>query len=398
MAIMESRAAILMLRYKSADGTWKRAEVARGANGRAKPGHVKIGNELVKVEGGIYQVRYYQDRQAKYASVGRDANAAETQRRRLEQQTTVKADAKQAGIAVIEPEACKTIATAAKAYISDAEARGATEAAEQARLVTAEFQRIVRKTFIDEVSREDILRFLTALGKRGCSDRTISNKFARMKSWLLFSGLKKDVMPPKPKYEVKLPTVYTSDQISSILGAAGDYMALAIRLALNCGLREQELIHLEWSDLFTDEKLIRIQGKPQYDFKVKDSEQREVPVPDALLSDLLKWKADRKGITLILANENGKPNSHLLRALKRLAKNAGLNCGHCAGCKDTVRECRQWNLHKFRRTYCTTLLRNGVDLRTVQALAGHADLDSTLRYLRPAAAKEINARINAISW
>jgi integrase len=97
-----------------------------------------------------------------------------------------------------------------------------------------------------------------------------------MKSWLLFSGVNKDVMPPKPKYEVKLPTVCTSDQISSILGAADDYMALAIRLALQCGLPEQELIYLEWSDLNTDEKLVRIQGKPQYNFKVKDSEQREV--------------------------------------------------------------------------------------------------------------------------
>jgi site-specific recombinase XerD len=61
-------------------------------------------------------------------------------------------------------------------------------------------------------------------------------------------------------------------------------------------------------------------------------------------------------------------------------------------------ECQEWTLHKFRRTYCTTLLRSGLDLRTVQAYMGHADLASTMRYLRPASSAEAQTRINAIQW
>jgi site-specific recombinase XerD len=38
-------------------------------------------------------------------------------------------------------------------------------------------------------------------------------------------------------------------------------------------------------------------------------------------------------------------------------------------------------LHSFRRTYATTLLRKGVDIRTVQMLLGHSDIESTMRYL-----------------
>ena len=49
----------------------------------------------------------------------------------------------------------------------------------------------------------------------------------------------------------------------------------------------------------------------------------------------------------------------------------------------TTKECELWFLHKFRSTYATTLLRNGVDIRTVQKLMGHSDLGSTMRYLRP---------------
>ena len=70
---------------------------------------------------------------------------------------------------------------------------------------------------------------------------------------------------------------------------------------------------------------------------------------------------------LLLATSRGKPNGKLLRTLNRLAKNAGLNCERCEPCKEKARECSEWTLHEFRRTYCTTILRAGVDLRTVQA-------------------------------
>jgi integrase len=130
-----------------------------------------------------------------------------------------------------------------------------------------------------------------------------------------------------------------------------------------------------------------VRGKECWGFKVKDSEQREVPVPDDLLASLKAWKRKHPRTQLDLSNGNNQPNGHLLRSLKRLAKREKLNCGRCDGCKGRHGECQDWTLHKLRRTYCTTLLRNRVDLRTVQQLMGHADLESTLRYLRPAQTK-----------
>ena len=83
----------------------------------------------------------------------------------------------------------------------------------------------------------------------------------------------------------------------------------------------------------------------------------------------------------------------MLRQLKRLVNRAGLGCGVCEGCTTGVKECHEWTLHKLRRTYATTLLRNGVDLRTVQAYMGHADIESTMRYLRPAETEETQTTI-----
>ena len=415
---MGTRATTLVARYKTADGSWKRAEAVRGANGRIRPGYVLENGRPMQVRDYLYQVRYYEQRKLKYQTVGRDAAEAETLRRRIEQRTTVKAAAKQAGMKIQEERGPRTLAESAAEYIRDAEQRNATEAALQARSVTAEFLQVTRKTYVDEVDREDFFRFHRALSKRGCSGRTVANKDARLRSWLTFAGIPKrdsrlpeaqQVMPRRPRYEEKLPTIYTSDEISTILGAADGYMSLAIGLALKCGLREQELIHLEWTDIDEKAGVLRIRGKTKYGFQVKDSEQRDVPIPADLLAELKAWRAAHKRMALILGTPSrfhglpdkaylDRPNKKLLRALKQLAKREKLNCGHCDGCKGPNQECREWNLHKFRRTYCTTLLRSSMDLRTVQALMGHSDLASTMRYLRPAGSAEVRERINQIKW
>ena len=116
------------------------------------------------------------------------------------------------------------------------------------------------------------------------------------------------------------------------------------------------------------------------------------------LAELKQWHEHHPKATPPLATKGGYPNQKLLRTLKRLAKKEKLNCNRCEACKCNLGECQEWTLHKFRRTYCTTLLRLGLDLRTVQAYMGHADMASTMRYLRPASSAEAQDRINAIRW
>ena len=205
-------------------------------------------------------------------------------------------------------------------------------------------------------------------------------------------------MPSKPKYEKQLPTVYDAEELGSLMKAADGYMRLVIELGLKCGLREQEMVYLEWGDIEWNEKILRVQGKPSWGFKVKDSEQRDIPIPDDLLEHLKAWKESHGTGKLVLGTDSKTPNTHLLRQLKRLANRAELNCKVCNGCTGTTKECEDWTLHKLRRTYATTLLRNGVDLRTVQHFMGHADIESTMRYLRPAGTKETRQTINAIQF
>lgn len=394
---MESKSVTLMLRFKDVDGKWKRRPVARGANGRVKPSHALIDGKPVAVQGGVYEIRQIVNRQPVYLPAGKHAATADAKRQQLEIKSSVKAQAKEAGIEVVEPAASRTLKATAAAYIDNALKRGANEAAAQARLVSEEFLRQVKVPNVDQVTQDHIFQYHDWLRKNRCGDRTVANKHMRLASWLRFGGIDPKQIPPKPRYEETLPDVYSSEQTRALLAAASPYMHMCILLGLKCGLRDQELRHVEFRDINRESKTLRVRAKPQWGFTVKTWEQREVPVPADVLEALKDWQDKNPDQTLILGTKNRKPNTKLLLMLKHVAKRAGLNCGRCDSCLER-RECKEYTLHRLRRTYITTMLRGGVDLRSVQAYAGHRLLETTMRYLAPQAAPDAQAKVNAVEW
>jgi integrase len=220
-----------------------------------------------------------------------------------------------------------------------------------------------------------------------------------VRSWLKFCGVNTAFLGSKPTYEESEPTIYTPGEIEIILNAADEYMRIVISLALMLGLRDQEVMYAEWADIDWHYATFRVQGKTRKDWKfaVKDKAQRIIPIPQDLLSRLQAWSDARPGTSLIVGNDERKPERHLLRRLKQLARRAGLNCGKCDGCHRTVSECEGWFLHKFRATFCTKVLRQA-DAKTAQYLAGHSDIKTTLRYLARATWEELQAHANAIKW
>jgi len=292
----------------------------------------------------------------------------------------------------------RVLKKAAAAYVKNCKARRAMEAAAQAKLVLDEFLPLVNVTYVRGITREDILKFHAVLRKRGLSDRTVANKHNRLKAFLRFAGGDLSIVGKTPKYEKGLPTIYATAETSDILAVADDCMRLVLEMGLKLGLREQEITYAEWGDVNWDESVFRVQGKAHWGWKIKDNEMREIPISADVLEHLKARRKEFPNSKLIVGTSSDKPNQHFLRTLKRLARRAGLNCGKCHGCSTELQECENWTLHKLRRTFCTTLLRNGVDARTVSAWAGHADLATTLRYLRPASAKEMQDKMNAIPW
>jgi integrase len=342
-------------------------------------------------------LRYYEGTKLRYENVGENAKTAVTKLEAKEKLLAAKTAAKNVGIELPEVPGRKYLRKEALRYIGDRKNAGAKEAARQAENVTEEFIGSSGRTFVDEVTKDDVFAYYAWLRKQGQADRTVANKDQRLRSFLRFAGVDvKTIMPPKPKYEKTLPTTYTEEEVNALLGAADPYMTLVIELGLKCGLRELEMVYLEWPDIHWHDKVLRVQGKPSRGFKVKDSEQRDVPIPDDLLEHLKAWHETHKNTRLVVGTKKDNPNMHMLRQLKRLVNRAGLACGVCDTCKSEIQECKEWTLHKLRRTYATTLLRSGLDIKTVQSFMGHADLATITRYLRPAGSRETQATVTSI--
>lgn len=372
----------------------------------ARTGWVLDRGQLVHYPDGKWQVRSWENGKQRYqtlnATHGRDAV-------RLWESLQSKA-VKAARIRAGELQRLQTIKGAAGEYVTDLEREHKMEAAENARHVLNEFAGDCPVSFVKLVSRDHILNYHARLRKRGLSPRTVANRHQRVRAFLRWCKVDTSFMPDEPRYDKKTaPTIYNPEQIDSLRAEADPYMRLAVDMALMLGLREQELMYSCWSDVDFHEATFRVTSKTDLGFRIKDAEERLLPIPDELLRELQTRREQIPDSRLILATKRNEPNGHLLRKLKTLAARAGLNCGQCKTClanqdsdhqdeQRSTRQCSQFTLHKLRRSYLTTLLRNGVDARTVQHFAGHSELATTLRYLSPATADEMKGKINSIQW
>jgi integrase len=390
---------VVLLRYCKTEKGWRRYPVVTGKNGRIRPNYVLVDGQPVEYPEGHYELRSYQGSKAVYRNVGQFAAEAVLERDR-ESQLLVARDAAVASGAVLVEEAGRVpLRRQATKFVQAAEDRGSIVASKAYRLAVDDFLSITGRTYADQVTPEDIAAHHLALKRRGSSARTVHNRHMLVKSFLIDSGVSaKTVGKGAPKYDKTLPEVYDPADLKTFYDSLqSPYHLLIFDLLLKTGLREQEVMYLEWDDIDVATQTLTIHSKASLGFRIKDKEERSLPIPLDLLDRLKSYRAANPDKRFVIGNEKDRPHTKLLRLLKGLVKKAGLNCERCESCM-TRQECEKWFLHKFRATYCTQLLRSGLDLRTVQALMGHSDIASTMRYLRPQEDAHTQMRINAISW
>ena len=139
-----------------------------------------------------------------------------------------------------------------------------------------------------------------------------------------------------------------------------------------------------WSDANMRHATVRVTHKPDRGWTPKAYKEREIPIPSNLVDRLTAWKSKaKKGCNLLFATAGCNPKMNFLDDLKAVAERTNLD-------KDNF-----W-LHKFRATFATRCLWAGVDLRTVQQWLGHSDMESTMRYLKPARSEAVREKVNQI--
>jgi integrase/recombinase XerD len=134
-------------------------------------------------------------------------------------------------------------------------------------------------------------------------------------------------------------------------------------------MREQEVMNADWSWIDFERSSITVRQNERTGFKPKAYKGRHIPLPGALLNRLKVWKSKQdKTCGLIFPTSGCKPKLDFLDECKAIAERAKLN-------EDNFK------LHKFRATRATRLLQGGMDVKSVQRILGHNELESTMRYL-----------------
>jgi integrase len=392
---------VSLIRLCKTNEGWKRYPAVIGGNGRLKPNYASVDGVPMEFKQGHYELRYYIGPKLVYENVGDDAPKALAALEKKRLTFVARKSALDAGVRIVEEVGRVSLRTAAERFVERTKAKGSLVAAEAQRQAVNEFMVSITAEYADEVTEEIVLRHYSGLKKMGNSQRTVANKHTHLKGFLRFAGVDvKTVMAHSPRYVKTRPEVFTDEELKAFFAASTDsYHRMVFLVLLKTGLRMQEAMFLEWRDLDLASKrpTLTLRSKPRYDFRLKDFEERSVPLPKDLAKLLKEWHETHSKSHLVLGTpRNDTPNWKWLQMLKRIVARADLGCGRCEGCKR--RECENWFLHKFRATYCTKLLRSGVDVRTVQELMGHSDLATTMRYLAPADEAHIQSRVNAINW
>jgi len=395
---------VSLVRRVKTDSGWRYYPAAYAANGKVKPGVVVADGEEVKYPSGHYALRYYQGTRLIVEAL-KGASPAEAEAKRIVKESRMSAMivARDAGIAIKlhDPLKQETLAAELRRFLTDTASRGSLKALEAYRLACDEFLKVSGRQYADEIVPEDVVKFQKTLADRGMSARTVSNRHTNLKTFLKFLGYDIKGLPKPPRYDKTLPEIYTDEELNALFKAVtSPRESVLFSLLLQTGVREQEAMHLEWDDIDPKRKLLRLRSKvKRWGFRLKDFEERELPLSDEMLATLKTYKRDHAGTCTLIFEKEGKPDGHMLRTLKQQVRAASLNCEKCDGCLSKPKECENWYLHKFRATFCTKMHRNpDIDMRTLQALMGHSDLASTLRYLRPAENVRTQLVVNRMKW
>ena len=183
-----------------------------------------------------------------------------------------------------------------------------------------------------------------------------------------------------PKLPQRLPRALKPADVSLLLDRIPASTPLELRdralfeLAYACGLRAEELVNLDVGSLDFDAEQVRVEGK--------GGKTRFVPVGEHALTALGRYL--ERGRAALEAG-TGEPALFLSKTGRRLSTS------------DVRRRLRTWarhaaaqgavHPHALRHSFATHLLEGGADLRSIQALLGHASISTTQVYTRVESAR-----------
>src|SRR5271157_1188556 len=221
----------------------------------------------------------------------------------------------------------------------------------------------------DTATSDDLRRFQLHMAQQQISPWSINAAIAALRFFFTVTLERPDLVRllrivTEPR---RAPVVLSQEEVARLLEAApGLKDKAALSVAYGAGLRVSEVANLKVSDIDSGRVMLRVeQGKGRRD--------RDVMLSPQLLQLLREWwKAARPRVWLFPGQNPINPVTarQLNRAVTTAKTLAGIS--------------KRVSPHTLRHSFATHLLEQGVDIRVIQVLLGHAKLETTALYTRVA--------------
>lgn len=173
---------------------------------------------------------------------------------------------------------------------------------------------------------------------------------------------------------IRTPEFYTNEESEALISGTSGITRALLLLGLDAGLRCGEMMALKKEDLQSGSLHIRHSvwhestSKEVHLDSTKGGRARRVPMSPRLKDSLDKLVPSRDGYLFPHPNKPGAPRTR--RMIRRFIYLAQV----FAGMEKT-------GVHILRHTFCSNLAMSGMPVRVIQALAGHANVTTTERYM-----------------
>ena len=262
-------------------------------NGRIKPDWVEVDERQEKHPEGAYYLDWTEDGQRRRMAVGSDATAAYNSLKK--KQSEFEAIAR--GLVVTDPveeeENARLRLRAAKAdFLEDTQLSRQRKTWLGYCLTLRYFMECCSKTYVEEIERKDLLRFVVFLrDEKELAPRTVHNKFAEVLTFLAAQGVPKLVSKnDRPRFVDQEVEIYEDHQLLALHSACSLYHSTQYDFYLMSGFREQETMHVQWENIRFNSNVVEMRWKPQFRWMPKAYKEREVPVPTLLLDRLENYR------------------------------------------------------------------------------------------------------------
>jgi integrase len=245
---------------------------------------------------------------------------------------------------------------------------------------------VVGHVRLDEVGQGEVDAVIASLAN--VRVKTINNRLSALSSLLRYASKSKVISEapgcsffiedhtPRDEEICAVPT----EHAEAIVAVAEPRYRVAVLLAWHAGLRAGEIIGLRWDDIDELQRVLTVRRARDTNgafTSPKHGKTRTVPLSGELEQGLRRMK--RRGLWVV-SRLDGQPLSYwgLRDAIRDLYVKADV---------ETPRQ----PIHGLRHAYCTALVNSGVPIQVVKELAGHASIQTTLKYLHT---DETQARCN----